>query len=240
MAGVRVDRLPGWYAFPITCYTVDGVLTKEECEAWMAEMEGGGHPFEPAKINTGVGEVLAPETRNCSRLYVDNDKEKLGMLWDRIRPTFPTWDDEQYGKPQGLNPRLRVMRYEPGQYFKPHYDGNYDGIEGRVSYWTLQVYLNDAFEGGDTVFYKSSGVVGWEDTEEGVENLLKVRVRPKQGSVLIFDQELYHEGAEVTKGTKYIVRTDILFPEEGEEEGAGTPKVESATMNALYQLTLEE
>jgi hypothetical protein len=37
-------------------------------------------------------------------------------------------------------------------------------------------------------------------------------VNPKAGSVLIFQHKgLFHEGSKVTKGTKYTMRTDILY-----------------------------
>jgi hypothetical protein len=41
------------------------------------------------------------------------------------------------------------------------------------------------------------------------------RVRPRQGSVLCFPQgnmaSLVHEGSAVTRGVKYVVRTDVLY-----------------------------
>lgn len=51
-------------------------------------------------------------------------------------------------------------------------------------------------------------------------------VNPRAGSVLIFQHEkLFHEGAKVTQGEKFTVRTDILYEwvnnkkkEEEEEE----------------------
>lgn len=40
----------------------------------------------------------------------------------------------------------------------------------------------------------------------------KLDIDPKQGSVLIFLQrDMYHEGAEVRKGTKYTLRTDAIY-----------------------------
>jgi hypothetical protein len=38
------------------------------------------------------------------------------------------------------------------------------------------------------------------------------RIDPVQGSALIFDHDLYHEGeALVGSGLKYALRTDVLF-----------------------------
>lgn len=35
------------------------------------------------------------------------------------------------------------MRYNPGEYFKPHFDGSYMRTNGDVSYITVQIYLNE-------------------------------------------------------------------------------------------------
>ena len=53
----------------------------------------------------------------------------------------------------GLNERLSFLRYDPGDYCKPHNDGNYlrndpnDPRYGEVSMVTFQLYLNEGFEG---------------------------------------------------------------------------------------------
>jgi prolyl 4-hydroxylase len=56
------------------------------------------------------------------------------------------------------------------------------------------VYLNEACEGGETNFL--------------IEN---ISVEPKTGMALIFDHQLFHEGAAVTSGRKYVLRSDIMF-----------------------------
>lgn len=92
-----------------------------------------------------------------------------------------------------------------------HCDGPYfytdeNGREFQTHY-TIQLYLNDSAEndpnsdlvGGATAFLtrKSDG---------------RVDVNPKAGSVLIFQHSgLLHEGARVEKGTKYTMRTDVLY-----------------------------
>ena len=65
------------------------------------------------------------------------------------------------------------------------------------------IYLNNGgpggdFDGGATLFH----------ARDGTES---VAVVPKAGSVLIFDHDLYHEGEKVTRGTKYALRTDMMF-----------------------------
>ena len=54
------------------------------------------------------------------------------------------------------------------------------------------VYLNEGFGGGATEFDDRS-------------------VEPQTGQALVFEHRLRHQGAEVTRGTKYVLRSDIMF-----------------------------
>ena len=103
--------------------------------------------------------------------------------------------------------------------YRPHIDGSWPGsgldpISGRYvhdlygdrrSRLTFLIYLNDGFEGGCTTFYTPSSAGG-----------LRARgVQPRAGSVLCFPQgnsaSLLHEGSAVTRGTKDVIRTDVLY-----------------------------
>ena len=74
----------------------------------------------------------------------------------------------------GLNARLRIYRYQPDgrQTFRPHTDDSFpmsacvdDHLEwavsdGKVSSaFTLLLYLNEEFEGGETAFFESGILV---------------------------------------------------------------------------------
>ena len=56
----------------------------------------------------------------------------------------------------GINKYIRLSKYEPGQFFGIHKDGiNFDKDNRQnMSYATLNIFLNDDFEGGETIFYK--------------------------------------------------------------------------------------
>jgi len=92
----------------------------------------------------------------------------------------------------GLNERFRFYRYEPGQQFRKHRDQSYIRNSLEASYFTFMIYLNDNFKGGSTTF----------------DDLV---VTPRKGSALIFYHYIEHEGSEVIEGTKYVLRTDIMF-----------------------------
>ena len=92
----------------------------------------------------------------------------------------------------GLNERFRYYRYAPGQAFRWHCDGSFVRCETQRSLLTFMVYLNEAFGGGATEFEDRSIV-------------------PQTGGAIVFDHHLCHQGAEVTHGTKYVLRSDIMF-----------------------------
>lgn len=169
-------------------WTIDGFLTPDECREWVAFAEEVG--FEDAPITTSAGPVMAPDVRNNTRVMVD-DVERADDLWQRIEPFVPR--RSSFPEPIGLNERLRFYRYDPGQAFRWHFDGAYRRPNGERSHLTFMVYLNDDFEGGDTRF------------EETV-------VEPRTGRALLFVHRQLHEGAEITSGRKYVLRTDVMYP----------------------------
>lgn len=94
----------------------------------------------------------------------------------------------------GANERFRCYRYEVGQYFAPHFDGAFVRHRDERSLLTFMVYLNDCPRGGETNFFS-----------------LERSVKPSTGTALLFNHHLLHEGAEVTEGRKYALRTDLMY-----------------------------
>ena len=144
------------------------------------------------------------DVRNNDRCIWDS-QEEVDKIWNRIKEYIPKVFKGR--KVLGLNERLRFLRYEAGQYFAPHFDGCYVRDNGERSYITFQAYLNDGFEGGCTSFLYPGGVRGYKAEPMNIE----YEVVPRQGSVLIFQHDMLHEGSELLSGIKYSVRTDIMF-----------------------------
>ena len=49
--------------------------------------------------------------------------------------------------------------------------------------------------------------------EKGNKNGAQLlKIKPKTGSIIIFNHDLWHEGSEVYSGIKYCLRTDIMYP----------------------------
>ena len=177
-------------------FVLDNVLTEDECKALIEETEEKG--YEAALLNVGNGrQVLDTTNRNSKRCIVDSE-DQAGWLWDKIKDFIPdTWNSYPV---VGLNERLRFLKYEGGEYFKAHMDGTYvrpDGSER--SYITIQLYLNEGFEGGNTTFLSNHS----ELEDRGVV--------PRPGRILVFQHDILHEGSLLVKGTKYTMRTDIMY-----------------------------
>lgn len=168
-------------------YTIPDVLTPAECDELVAMTEAGGYGAAP--INTMLGPELRPDVRNNKRYMVD-DPAMAKRIWEkvenRIPPVVGGW------RAAGLNERFRFYRYDIGEYFAPHLDGFFQRDNGECSYLTFMIYLNDDFEGGETVFNSIS-------------------IKPRRGMALVFIHELLHEGAPVIKGRKYVLRSDVMF-----------------------------
>ena len=92
----------------------------------------------------------------------------------------------------GVNERFRFYRYDLGQTFRWHRDGYFERPNRERSRLTLMVYVNDDFEGGHTRF------------EEAL-------IKPVKGTALFFVHHLLHEGAQVTRGRKYVMRSDVMY-----------------------------
>jgi hypothetical protein len=115
------------------------------------------------------------------------------------------WGAEGVWKPVGLNDCFLFTRYGTGQFFKPHFDGHYKNLSNQLSIYSVTLYLNDIPNdaGGDLIFYE-----GTRTKHEEV-----CRWHPRQGSVVIFQHDVLHEGEQIHKEGvyKYIARTSVMF-----------------------------
>lgn len=174
---------------------VHGVLSEAFCEELIASINRKG--FTPALLNIGGGnQKLEPYVRNGHRAIVDSPE--LGQwLLEALRPYLPA---KCFGAQLvELNERCRILCYTPGQEFASHFDGSYRRPNGDTSKVTVQVYLHDVPEenGGATTFH--------------FDRLDSLPCQPKAGSVLIFSQDLEHEGSLLKKGLKYTLRTEAMY-----------------------------
>ncbi|KAK7485701.1 hypothetical protein BaRGS_00023002 [Batillaria attramentaria] len=187
-------------------FLLHNVLSAEECEDYIKWTEERG--YTKALLSVGGGrQKLDPHVCNSDHCIIDSPEE-ANKLWQRIRAYVPTrW----MGCPvKGLNERLRFLRYDAGQFFKPHMDAQYVAESGKQSYITLLIYLNEGFEGGHTIFLPQHETKSKEGRHI-VHHLPAPQVVPVTGSALIFQHDLLNEESVVTSGRKYAVRTDVMY-----------------------------
>lgn len=193
-------------------WTIDDLCTPAECADLIVRIDAAKP--EPAPVTTARGFVMRPDIRNNERVVFD-DVELAMTLYARARSRLP--ETMLSRRPVGANERFRAYRYRPGQRFKAHYDGAFvrkQGEQDEQSLLTFMVYLNDGFEGGETAFLDLERVI-----------------TPRAGTALFFQHHLLHEGREVTAGTKYVLRTDVMFRAQVPSQNFAMPAVPPSTTN---------
>lgn len=112
-------------------------------------------------------------------------------------------------KPSKLNPCFRVCRYTSGGHFSPHFDGGFDESENMRSIKTFMMYLNgcDEYQGGSTQFFTDEQ--GHYQTPAA--DTVIYNFSPSSGSCMVFNHHLLHGGEMLESGTKYIVRTEVMY-----------------------------
>ncbi|KAH6919037.1 hypothetical protein BKA70DRAFT_1087672 [Coprinopsis sp. MPI-PUGE-AT-0042] len=193
---------------------VDDFMSPSECKEYIkfidslpleltppkkrGEAERVNHRFSVASLNFAqkLHERLTPHLPSFP--YPASMSKKAAALAHQEGPRLPN----------SFNSNIRVYKYTTGQYFGAHYDDSVkDALTGATSEWTLLVYLTgieDGVEGGETLFYKDQ------------KGKPRETITPplKRGSALLHrhgHECMLHEGSPVLKGTKYVLRSDLMF-----------------------------
>ena len=230
----------------VCAFVITNFLTSDECTtlidyATSSSMATGFHYINEAGHidDDGIMHIVKLNRANEYKLSVFEHPPTIDLLWTRmqhiIQPHINKFvQTTKCGPPMGLNPRLRILRYDAhdNDIFKPHFDaatttnvmgGGGDTTTNMTSLLTVLIYLNDGngsdFSGGETHFIdhsinpkmSSSSV---DDVSSTTSTLLVVV--PQAGNVVIFEHDLYHSSAPLTVGTKFVLRTDVLFEYRGD------------------------
>ena len=137
---------------------------------------------------TGEG-VLDPirdaDTSSFPPLAEDLVVQAINQCIASATGTEPAW-----GEP------LAILRYAPGQQYRPHHDARGERNSKALRHLTALIWLNDEFEGGETHFPS-----------------LSITVRGAVGDMLVFrnvtdagkpDERMMHAGLPVTSGAKWM------------------------------------
>lgn len=210
---VDIDAVPG--AFQLL-----NILSLEECQRLVSLTETFGY-LEDAAVS------LPRSIRHNDSLTWVIDDETNAIIWQRCQALVQ--DDHEFntGKAAlGINSRFRFYRYGPGDYFAPHTDGSWPGsrvIDGelidnayddRWSQLSFLLFLSEDYVGGATRFYVSKDDPARPARDPEHADIIDVRT--PLGGALCFPHGMHplhcmHSSQEITSGTKYIIRSDILF-----------------------------
>ncbi|XP_065870581.1 uncharacterized protein [Euphorbia lathyris] len=195
-------------------FTIDRFLTSAESKAFIKAAESIGFVHQGS-----LGPTKGEAYRDNDRIAA-NDPVLATTLWESgLNNLFS--DIKIRGKVAvGLNPNIRFYRYKVGQQFGRHIDESVDLEDGKHTYYTLLIYLSgdgkakskngpkslndsssECLAGGETVFY-------------GSRNGVVAEVAPTEGMALLHihgNKCMLHEARNVTKGVKYVVRSDVVF-----------------------------
>ena len=195
------------------------LLSKVECDRLIALTEALGYLPDAA--------VSLPRAiRHNDNVTWVADETTVDRLWQRAAPQLGHLQHEHFGKRAvGLNARFRFYRYREGDFFKPHTDGAWPGsaVQGdqlitdafgdRYSQLSLVLFLSDDFDGGRTEFFVDPRNPGLPARDPRVADIAQVAT--PAGAAICFPHGLHplhclHSSETITRGTKYIIRTDIL------------------------------
>lgn len=209
----EISEVPG-------AYQLLNVFSEQECQQLLNTSEALGY-LKDAAVS------LPREVRHNDNVTIVVDDLTERLIWQRIETlTQQNLAIFEGKRPLGLNTRFRFYRYQEGDYFKYHIDGDWPGSKvvgdtlitnaysDRYSKMTFLILLNQDFEGGETQF-----LVNADNPAEPArrdDRQVHVDVRTPTGGVLLFPHGRHplhclHSSASITKGVKYIIRTDMLF-----------------------------
>jgi prolyl 4-hydroxylase len=180
--GTRRDRLSDEPLVEM----VRGLFTPEECAYVMKRAEPSLGPSIVVDHVTGK-EMLNPVRTSYGTNFGPMQEDLVINAFNR-RLAAAT------GTPYACGEPLYILRYTPGQEFKPHVDA-LPGVSNQRA-WSALVYLNEGYEGGDTRFLKL-GLT----TRGGVGDTLIFRNADDQGHG---DPRVEHAGLPVAAGVKWM------------------------------------
>lgn len=179
---------------------IPALLTPQQCIDWRAQLDQAA-AGPAAVLDTGYGGRVAPQIRRVARLQ---PPEALQMQTVELLSSLRARLQAHFGQALGRCEAPQFLRYETGDFFVAHQDGNTPllrdaSLSRRVS---LVLLLNDAAElpqagcygGGELVFHPPSG-----------SGNSPSRHTPPAGSLIAFRAETTHEVLPVTHGRRYSI-----------------------------------
>lgn len=142
----------------------------------------------PSSILDPSGRAMPHPVRTSSGMNFGPTEEDPVVHRLNRRIAAASGTDVECGEP------LHILRYVPGQEFRPHVDALAGADNQRA--WTMLVYLNAGYSGGETRF----DLLGITTKGEAGDALLFRNAIPGAGA----DPRMRHAGLPVTEGVKWL------------------------------------
>ena len=163
-----------------------GLFSAEECDFLIERSAPSLRPSLVVDPQTGQQVPNPVRTSDAIGFPLVSESPAIHALCRRLAEASNT--HVKQGEP------LQVLRYRPGQQYRPHFDAISDSENQRVL--TFLVYLNDDYKGGETEFLSTG-----------------LKVKGKKGDGLLFrnadssgvpDPSAQHAGLPVSAGEKFL------------------------------------
>ena len=165
---------------------VGGLLAPEECRYIMTLAEPR---LEPSVVqDPATGRRVPHPVRTSYGASFGPTQEDLVINRINRRVASATGTRYEWGEP------LLVLRYAPGQQYRPHVDTLPGAANQR--FWTALIYLNDGYDGGGTDFPDLGITIGGAMGDALLFRNLTGDGRP--------DPRTRHAGLPVTSGEKWL------------------------------------
>lgn len=155
-----------------------GFLSSEECDYLIAIARPRLAKSTVVDVNTGKG--IESRVRTSTSMFLTPAERKYPMIQAierriSVYSMIPVENGEL----------LQILRYQPGQFYKPHHDyfsDEFNVKRGGQRVATLLMYLNEEMQGGETYFPWA----GDKTCSCGGELKKGICVEPKKGDALLF------------------------------------------------------
>lgn len=173
---------------------VDDVFSLIECKKIIEISESVGY-INASLFEKNGKQFFYTDIRDSLRCIID-DPEFALVLEQRIQHLIPSkYRGKKY---HSINPRFRFLKYnDTSHHFTPHQDGCYS-TDKIMSMITILIYLNDDYIGARTSLNKDIKTIIGE-------------IEPKPGLVYMMDQDILHSVPNLINGTKYVIRTELMY-----------------------------
>lgn len=183
---------------------IDNLLSYEECD----HMRNLAEPMmaKSTVVDVGTGNSIASSVRTSTGAFLNKAADDVVSRVEK-RLAHVTMLPVDNGE------AMQILRYEIGQYYRPHHDffaDEFNKKRGGQRTATVLMYLNDPEEGGETVF-PSAGPAGSKCRCGGKESR-GMSVQAKKGRAVVFwaltpegkeDSKSLHGSCDVVKGSKW-------------------------------------